>query len=252
MRLATSKNALTISVRMGGANETSNSPSMTPGADPPLDRQSVEFHATGLKETTPAKDRDDAVEVFTGDDNFLYSAEEEAWVKWKLDLILLPLMFFTYVFAAIDKIALSEASIFGIRKSLELKGQDYSWASSIFYFGYLTFQYPSSRLMQKLPLGRYFGTMVFMWGIVTTTTGATKSFATLAVNRYFLGFFESCQNPILVILVSQYWKRQEQPLRACIWWAGGAVGFFLGDSITYGVSGDTFSSSKYETWQVSG
>ena len=159
-------------------------------------------------------------------------------------------MFFTYVFAAIDKIALSEASIFGIKGDDHLVGQDYSWASSMFYFGYLSFQYPSSRLMQKLPLGRYFGAMVIMWGLVTTTTAATTSFATLAVNRFFLGFFESCQNPILTILVSQYWTRKEQPLRACIWWAGGAVGFFLGDTITYGVSGTTFAGSSYATWQV--
>ncbi len=235
---------------MGGHNECDDVVPSTPAAEPQVEQPQAGFHGVSLKETTPAKDRDDAVQIFDGDDNFFYSAKEEVWVKWKLDLILLPLMFFCYVFAAIDKIALSEASIFGIKKSDNLVGQQYSWVSSIFYFGYLVAQYPSSRLMQRLPLGRYFGGMVFMWGLVTTTTGATTSFATLAVNRFFLGFFETCQNPILTILVGQYWTRQEQPLRACIWWAGGAVGFFLGDSITYGVSGSTFAGSKYETWQI--
>jgi MFS family permease len=221
------------------------------GLESDTNHQREVFHIEGMKETTASKDCDGAIEIFEGDDNFHYTSEEELRVRWKLDLILLPLMFFTYVFAAIDKIALSEASIFGIKKSDNLAGQDYSWASSMFYFGYLAFQYPSSRLMQKLPLGRYFGAMVILWGLVTTSTAATTSFSTLAVNRFFLGFFESCQNPILTILVSQYWTRKEQPLRACIWWAGGAVGFFLGDSITYGVSGATFAGSSYAAWQVS-
>jgi ACS family allantoate permease-like MFS transporter len=104
--------------------------------------------------------------------------------------------------------------------------------------------------MQKLPLGRYFGGMIIMWGVVTTCTAATTSFATLAVCRFFLGVFETCYSPILTIIVAQYWTTKEQPLRASIWWAGGGIGSFIADSITYGVSGDSFSGSRYSTWQV--
>lgn len=105
--------------------------------------------------------------------------------------------------------------------------------------------------MQKLPIGRYFGIMIILWGITAICTVVTKGFATLAVNRVFLGVFETCMSPILTILVGQYWTRQEQPLRTCIWWAGSAIGGFLVDSITYGVSGTMFADSKYATWQVS-
>jgi hypothetical protein len=51
-------------------------------------------------------------------------------------------------------------------------------------------------------------------------------------------------------LVGQYWTRKEQPLRASIWWAGGGIGSFIADGITYGVSGSSFAGSKYATWQV--
>lgn len=131
-----------------------------------------------------------------------------------------------------------------------LEGQDYSWASSIFYFGYLFAQYPSAILMQKLPIGKYFGTMVVLWGVTTTCMSATDSFATLAVCRFFLGAFETCWSAILTILVSQYWTRTEQPLRAALWWSGGGIAGFICDSVTFGVSGTTFADSKYATWQV--
>jgi MFS family permease len=173
-----------------------------------------------------------------------------------------------------DKVALSEASIFGIKESdvrsantqeilfrskylastdltkYHLIGQQYSWTSSIFYFGYLFAQYPSSILMQKLSIGRYFGVMNMLWGVATTCCVATNSFATLAVCRFFLGVFETCLTPILTILIGQYWTQNEQALRACIWWAGGEIGAFISDSVTYAVSGGAFEGSKYATWQV--
>ncbi|PTB48596.1 hypothetical protein M431DRAFT_99731 [Trichoderma harzianum CBS 226.95] len=159
-------------------------------------------------------------------------------------------MAFTYILNYMDKVALSEASIFGLQKDLGLVGQQYSWSSSIFYLGYLVWQYPSSLLMQKLPIGRYFGLMIFLWGLTAITTAFTKGFATLSINRVFLGIFESCMSPILTILVSQYWTRDEQPLRASLWWSASAVGAFIADSITYGVSGKDHSGSKYAVWKI--
>ncbi|KAH7136220.1 major facilitator superfamily domain-containing protein [Dactylonectria macrodidyma] len=159
-------------------------------------------------------------------------------------------MVFTYIFNYIDKVALSEASIFGIKEDLNLVGQQYSWSYSIFYLGYLVWQYPSSLLMQKLPIGRYFGVMIFLWGLTATTTPFTTGFATLSINRVFLGVFETCMSPILTILVSQYWTRDEQPLRTSLWWSASAIGAFIADAITYGVSGKEHTGGKYSVWQV--
>ncbi|KKP01030.1 hypothetical protein THAR02_06852 [Trichoderma harzianum] len=182
--------------------------------------------------------------------DFVYSSKESTRIRWKLDLILLPMMAFTYILNYMDKVALSEASIFGLQKDLGLVGQQYSWSSSIFYLGYLVWQYPSSLLMQKLPIGRYFGVMIFLWGLTAITTAFTRGFATLSINRVFLGIFESCMSPILTILVSQYWTRDEQPLRASLWWSASAIGAFIADSITYGVSGKDHSGSKYAVWKI--
>ncbi|KAG5814141.1 hypothetical protein H9Q71_003403 [Fusarium xylarioides] len=208
----------------------------------------VEDTASGRK---PADDDEKlSEELGSPPRGILYSSKEDARVRWKLDLILLPMMALTYVLNYMDKVALSEASIFGIKEDLNLVGQQYSWSSSIFYLGYLVWQYPSSLLMQKLPIGRYFGVMIFLWGLTACTTAFTKDFATLCVNRVFLGVFESCMSPILTILISQYWTREEQPLRTSLWWSASAVGSFMADAITYGLSGRDYSGSKYAVWQV--
>jgi len=64
----------------------------------------------------------------------------------------------------IDKTTLSYASIMGLRlppsdnklqSGINLKGDEYSWLSSMFYFGYIAWEYPTTRLLQLLPLGKY-------------------------------------------------------------------------------------------------
>jgi hypothetical protein len=57
--------------------------------------------------------------------------------------------------AASDKTTLSYAAIFGIKKDLALTGDEYSWLSSLFYFGWLAWAVPTNVLMQKFPLAKY-------------------------------------------------------------------------------------------------
>lgn len=64
-------------------------------------------------------------------------AAEEARVVRKIDLMILPYLAVCYAFFYIDKTTLSYAAIFGIRDDLHLVGTQYSWLSSIFYFGFL-------------------------------------------------------------------------------------------------------------------
>lgn len=44
-----------------------------------------------------------------------------------------------------------------MREDLKLSGSQYSWLSSIFYFGFLAWAFPTNFLMQRFPLGKYLG-----------------------------------------------------------------------------------------------
>lgn len=54
-----------------------------------------------------------------------------------------------------EKTTLSYAAIFGIRNDLHLVGTEYSWLSSLFYFGFLVWAFPTNFLLQRLPIGMY-------------------------------------------------------------------------------------------------
>jgi hypothetical protein len=53
----------------------------------------------------------------------------------------------------LDQTTLSYAAIFDMREDLNLHGTQYNWLSSIFYFGFLAWAFPTNFLLQRLPIG---------------------------------------------------------------------------------------------------
>lgn len=43
-----------------------------------------------------------------------------------------------------------------------MHGNQYSWTSAIFYFGYLAWSFPSSYVIVRLPIGKYLSVSVYV------------------------------------------------------------------------------------------
>jgi hypothetical protein len=67
---------------------------------------------------------------------------------------LLPIMGLSYMFQFLDKSALGYTAIMGLQTDLKMTGEQYSWASGIYYFGYLAASYPAAALMVRFPVAR--------------------------------------------------------------------------------------------------
>lgn len=93
---------------------------------------------------------------------------------------------------------MSYAAIFGIKDDLKLVGTDYSWLSSIFYFGWLAWAIPSNLIMQRCPPAYYLAFNIFMWGALLMCQTAVKNFASLAALRVLSGAFEAIADPAFV------------------------------------------------------
>lgn len=98
----------------------------------------------------------DGVGSITVDDH----PEELSKTRRKIDLVIMPLLGFCYMLQFLDKLSLNYASLLGIVQDLNLIGSQYSWASSVFYFGYLFWSYPTSYLVVRLPIGKYLSASV--------------------------------------------------------------------------------------------
>jgi MFS family permease len=125
---------------------------------------------------------------------------------------------------------------------------DYSWLSALFYLGYLVFQVPNNYFLQRFPIGKYLGTVVTLWGIVTICTAFCKNFTQLSVLRVLLGLFEAATYPALFLLFNTLYRRSEQS--ACFGFLyfcngiGAVVGTALGPSIA-----DIGTKNGIKPWQ---
>ncbi|WWC88845.1 uncharacterized protein L201_003760 [Kwoniella dendrophila CBS 6074] len=142
-------------------------------------------------------------------------AEEKVILK-KLDYIVLPLVTMSLLLGGVDKVILGTSATFGLKQDLHLVGQQYSWSSSIIFFGAMLTVFPQSWLCQKLPTGKVFAVNVFFFGVMTFATIGVKSAGSLQAVRFILGMFEGMNTSGAGLVIGMWWRKSEQPIRTVI------------------------------------
>ncbi|KAI1169688.1 putative MFS allantoate transporter [Nemania sp. FL0916] len=189
-----------------------------------------------------ARDVDVAMALFDSPEQLhepIDPVEERKLVR-KIDFMILPYLAVCYAFFYIDKTTLSYAAIFGIREDLDLQGSDYNWLSSVFYFGFLFWAFPTNFLMQRFPIGKYLAVNIFFW--------AVKSFGQLLALRFLAGAAEACSDPSFMLITSMWYTRKQQPVRMGLWYTANGFGIALGGLLGYGIGSikGALPSWKYE------
>jgi len=73
---------------------------------------------------------DDNYELYKTARDLEVSPSEIKAVLRKIDIRIIPILFFTYMLQYLDKNSINFASVYGLKKGTNLKGQDYSWLSN--------------------------------------------------------------------------------------------------------------------------
>ncbi|KAI1342517.1 major facilitator superfamily transporter [Xylariaceae sp. FL0016] len=185
----------------------------------------------------------DDAEVFLRENNF--TAEhvqslllDEPGIKKlvrKVDLVILPLLAGTYMLQYIDKQALSYAAVFDLFTDTGISKSQYSWFASMFYLAYLVAEYPWNYLAQRTRMAKVVGSCVTVWGAVLMATAACNNFGSLAACRFLLGVFEAPITPCFMMMVAQWYVREEQPFRAGLFYSCNGVGSSVGGILFFAV-----------------
>jgi ACS family allantoate permease-like MFS transporter len=151
----------------------------------------------------------------------------------------------------LDKTTISYASVMGIQKDIGLVGDNYQWLGSMFYFGYIAWEYPTTRLLQRLPLAKYSSFCVIMWGVTLACFAAVTNFAGAVAIRFFLGVFEAAVTPGFALLTSQWYTKEEQGLRTGIWFSFNGFAQIFGGVVAYGIAkGTEAHPAAIEGWKI--
>jgi MFS transporter, ACS family, allantoate permease len=144
-------------------------------------------------------------------------------------------------------------------------GQQYSWVSSAFYFGYLVATYPASLCFVKLPLGKFLASSMYVnglfqktlvtltlhrvvWAVILACHGAVTNFGSLSAIRVLLGIFESVISPGFSLLTGMWYKPSEHAWRHGIWFAGNSMANLFGGVLSYAIG---HISDGIAPWRVS-
>ncbi|KAF2720976.1 membrane transporter [Polychaeton citri CBS 116435] len=183
-------------------------------------------------------DADDAMQAFAGRAGEVIEIDEATNQRLlrRIDWNLMPVMCVVYGLNFLDKTTISYASVMGIKKDIGLVGDDYQWLGSMFYFGYLIWEYPTNRLLQRLPIGKYSSFNVIMWGVTLSCFAAVENFSGAVAVRFFLGLFEAAVTPGFVLITSQWYTKKEQGLRVGIWFSFNGWAQIFGGLVAYGIA----------------
>lgn len=117
--------------------------------------------------------------------------------------------------------------------------------------GYLAWEYPTNRLLQRLPLAKYSSFCVIMWGAVLCCLAAVKNFSGAVAVRFFLGVFEAAVTPGFALFSSQWYTKREQGARVGIWFSFNGFGQIFGGLVAYGIAkGTRLHGSSIAPWKI--
>ncbi|PPQ69571.1 hypothetical protein CVT26_001573 [Gymnopilus dilepis] len=170
------------------------------------------------------QDGDEALRLIGAERTTQFSKEYNEKLKRKLDWLIPPLCAAVYFTQFLDKTSLNYASIMG----LPITGQRYNLVSLSFYLGFLVWEFPTVYISQKTRVAKYLGANIVLWGIILMLHAVGTSFGAFFTLRFLLGMCESCVAPSLILIISMFYKKNEQ----------NGITQIFGGFVAYGISFD--------------
>ncbi|KAK4458444.1 putative MFS transporter [Cladorrhinum samala] len=166
-----------------------------------------------------------------------YTEEEEAAVRWKIDLHTVPIVTLLYMLCFLDRINIGNARIQGLVDDLDIAtGLKFNWALSIFYIIYLLVEVPSNILLKKIGARYYLPLLVCGFGFISLCTAFVTDFGGLMAARAFLGIFEGGAMPGMAFFLSSFYKRNELLFRIGIYVSAASIAGAFGGLLATGLS----------------
>ncbi|KAI8949895.1 allantoate permease [Xylaria longipes] len=167
----------------------------------------------------------------------------------KVDIHLLPLLVLMYLLNFLDRNNLSQARLGTLEEDLGMKGTDFNLATSILFVGYLLMQLPSNLLLTRVRPSRFLGIAMTIWGVISTSQSAVRSFRGLLAARFFLGFAEAPFFPGAIFLMSSWYTRGELAYRIAWFYAGSSLANAFGGLLGAGVLGNLSGAHGIAGWR---
>ncbi|KAG9226994.1 hypothetical protein CCMSSC00406_0008966 [Pleurotus cornucopiae] len=177
------------------------------------------------------------------------TSEQEAKLWRKIDLRLMPILSLMYLFSFLDRVnklrrgprvlankAKGNAKLQGLTTQLNLIGNEYNIALTMFFIPYCIFECPSNLVLKRFRPSRWLPGITVAWGTVMTLMGIVKTYPQLVGVRICLGVAEAGLFPGVVYYLTLWYPRHMLQYRIGIFFGAASVSGAFSGLLAFGIS----------------
>ncbi|KAF7557258.1 hypothetical protein G7Z17_g820 [Cylindrodendrum hubeiense] len=173
--------------------------------------------------------------------NYVPGSDAEKRLVRKMDLIMMPALWFMYILAYIDRQNIGNAKVAGMDEDLNLSDDQYAMLLSIFFIGYLICEVPSNMILTRSRPSFYLPGIMIIWGALCAVMSVVHNYQGMLALRFFLGAIEAGFFPGVLYLMTCWYKKAEIGKRFSIFFTAsvcsGAMSGLLAGAITGNMEG---------------
>ncbi|RPD60527.1 MFS general substrate transporter [Lentinus tigrinus ALCF2SS1-6] len=160
--------------------------------------------------------------------------QKQLWRK--VDLRLMPTVAVMYLFSFMDRANIGNARLQGLVTQLDLTGNRYNIALTLYFVSFYVFAIPSNIVIKKFRPSRWLSGITMLWGLITTLMGLVKNYPQLVAVRVCLGLAESGLGCGVFYLFTLWYPRNMIQTRLGIFWGGATLAGAFSGLLAYGIS----------------
>ncbi|KAI1270325.1 major facilitator superfamily domain-containing protein [Xylariaceae sp. FL1019] len=163
-----------------------------------------------------------------------WTAEEEKSALRHLDWSLIPLVAAMNLCSFLDRGNIGNAYAAGMGEEWGITSADYSWAITVLYIAYISFQW-FTIIWTFIPPHIWTAIMLFGWGSASILQSVANNQATLLALRFLIGFFEAGFIPPVALYLSFFYHRNEMGLRYGLFISAAPLASTFASALAYGI-----------------
>jgi sugar phosphate permease len=160
----------------------------------------------------------------------------------KVDMRLIPFLFFCYILAYLDRVNVGFAKL-QMLKALSMSDAAFATGAGIFFIGYFFFEVPSNVLLKKFGARIWIARIMITWGIVSACMIFVKGELSFDALRFLLGIAEAGFFPGVIFYLTLWYPSRLRATRTAWFVAAIAVSGVIGNPISGWIM-DLFSGAR--------
>lgn len=156
-------------------------------------------------------------------------------VRRAYDRRIMPVIFFMYLFSALDRGNLGNAKTDTLEQDLHLVGNQYNNVLTVLSLMFATMAICGGFVTKRFGPPRMLPIYMLGWGSMAMINAAVKDYGGIVAVRFFLGTFEGFFGPSVPIYLSSFYTRGELAKRLAIWYSSTALSGAFAGLLSYGI-----------------